>query len=352
MRALESAAGDQAGDFTHTTYARAMLNILEDFGEEKQRLVETQRAVLNILDDGALEKNRLEDVQRALVNILDDAALEAARLGDTERAMLNLLEDFDLEKRKVEEARALADATSHELSKQSEELARSNQDLQQFAYVASHDLQEPLRIVASFTQLLGQRYKGRLDADADEFIAFAVDGASRMRLMITDLLEYARLGGKGRSVKPVDCGRVLDQVLANLKAALMESHAQVTSDPLPTVTANETELTQLLQNLISNAIKFRSDKSPLIHVSAKRAGGEYVFAVHDNGIGIAQEHRDRIFVIFQRLNPRDRYSGTGIGLAICKKIVERQGGRLSVESRPEGGSTFSFTIPIVENATP
>jgi len=351
MRALEFAAGDQAGDSTLTAYARAVLNILEDFGEEKQRLVETQRAVLNILDDGALEKSRLEEVQRALVNILDDAALETVRLADTQRAMLNLLEDFDAEKGKVEEARALAEATGHELSKQAEELARSNQDLQQFAYVASHDLQEPLRIVASFTQLLGQRYKGKLDAEADEFIAFAVDGASRMQSMINDLLQFARLGGKGKSLTPVDCRLVLDQVLANLKAALTESDAHVTSDPLPTLTANETELTQLLQNLISNAIKFRSDKPCLVHVSARRGEADWVFSVRDNGIGIAPAHQDRIFVIFQRLNPRERYSGTGIGLAICKKIVERQGGRLWVESGAGAGSTFSFTIPQTGNAT-
>jgi hypothetical protein len=240
---------------------------------------------------------------------------------------------------------------SADLSRQTQELARSNRDLEQFAYVASHDLQEPLRMVSSFTELLGRRYKGKLDAEADEFIGFAVDAAARMGSMINDLLAYARLGSGERQVGPVNCRSILDQVLANLEAVIEENRAQVTSDPLPTLRANETELTQLLQNLISNAIKFRTERPAVVHVSAGRVGADWLFAVRDSGIGIASEHMDRIFVIFQRLNPRDRYSGTGIGLAICKKIVERHGGRIWVESTCGSGSTFFFTIPEREDAT-
>jgi len=261
-----------------------------------------------------------------------------------------------IEKARLHEAaqRELAERNEaeQELSKRAEELARSNQELEQFAYVASHDLQEPLRMVSSYTELLGRRYKGKLDADADEFIAYAVEGATRMQTLIGDLLAYSRLGRGEWSVGPVDCSSVLARALANLGVAIEESHAVVTSDPLPTVPANEAELTQLLQNLISNAIKFRGERPPAVQVSARRSGAEWVFAVRDNGIGIAPEHRERIFVIFQRLNPRDRYSGTGIGLAICKKIVDRHRGRIWVESEPGGGSTFLFSIPEKEGATP
>jgi light-regulated signal transduction histidine kinase (bacteriophytochrome) len=315
---------------------RAVLNILEDSAEETARLGDTQRAVLNILEDSAQETARLGDTQRAVLNILEDSAQEAARLGDTQRAMLNILEDVDIEKANVERANA--------------ELARSNSDLEQFAYVASHDLQEPLRIVASFTELLGRRYKGKLDADADEFIAFVVDGASRMQSMINDLLAYARLGSKARSLEAVDCREVLALAVANLDSAVKESHARIATNPLPTVRANATELLQLFQNLIANALKFRGDRPPVVDVSARLVGTEWIFAVRDNGIGIAPEHVGRIFVIFQRLNPRDRYSGTGIGLAICKKVVERHRGRIWVDSEPGRGSTFSFTIPHTEEA--
>jgi signal transduction histidine kinase len=330
---------------------RAILNILDDSALETARLADTQRAILNILEDVAGETARLEDTQRAVLNILEDSAQETAQLAETQRAMLNILEDVDVERKKVEQAKAAAEAVSADLSRQTQELARSNRDLEQFAYVASHDLQEPLRMVSSFTELLGRRYKGKLDAEADEFIGFAVDAAARMGSMINDLLAYARLGSGERQVGSVNCRSVLAQVLVNLEAVIEENRAQVTSDSLPTLTANETELTQLLQNLVSNAIKFRTERPPVVHVSAARVGAEWRFAVRDSGIGIAPEHMDRIFVIFQRLNPRDRYSGTGIGLAICKKIVERHGGRIWVESTCGGGSTFFFTIPEREDAT-
>ena len=225
------------------------------------------------------------------------------------------------------------------------DLARSNKDLEQFAYVASHDLQEPLRMVSSYTQLLARRYAGQLDAAANKYIAYAVDGANRMQRLIEDLLAYSRVGTRAKGFAPVDCAAVLDQALANLKASIEQSGAVVTHDPLPTVVHDKLLLVQLFQNLIGNAIKFHVEAPPRIHVSAEQKGDEWVLAVRDNGIGIDPQYAERIFTIFQRLHTNEEYAGTGIGLAICKKIVERHGGRIWVESHPGNGSTFCFTIP-------
>jgi PAS domain S-box-containing protein len=229
------------------------------------------------------------------------------------------------------------------------ELKRSNDELQQFAYVSSHDLQEPLRMVSSYTQLLAKRYKGRLDSDADEFIAFAVDGCNRMQGLIQDLLAYSRAGTSERELRKVPSENALQKALTNLRIMIKQSGAVVTHDALPTVRADETQLTQVFQNLVGNAIKYRRAEDPRVHVSAARNdGNEWTFSVGDNGLGIDPQYFERIFILFQRLHGRDEFEGTGIGLSICKKIVERQGGKIWVESQPEKGSTFYFALPEIE----
>ena len=226
------------------------------------------------------------------------------------------------------------------------ELKHSNDELQQFAYVSSHDLQEPLRMVASYTQLLAKRYKGRLDSDADEFIAFAVDGCNRMQGLIRDLLAYSRAGTNGKAFCEVSAEDALQGALTNLRIAIEQSGAVVSHDSLPAIMTDETQLTQVFQNLVGNAIKYRSAEGPRVHVSAAKKGdNEWIFSVRDNGLGIEPQYFERIFIIFQRLHGRDEFEGTGIGLAICKKVLERLGGRIWVESQPEKGSTFYFALP-------
>jgi PAS domain S-box-containing protein len=231
------------------------------------------------------------------------------------------------------------------------DLERSNRELEQFAYVASHDLQEPLRMVSSYTQLLAKRYADQLDQDAKDFIGYAVDGATRMQRMIQDLLTYSRVNTRGNPFAPTDANSFLGQARANLSRIIEETRAVVTNDELPTIMADETQLVQVFQNLISNAIKFRSKELPRIHVSGERNGDEWVFSVKDNGMGIDPQYYERIFVIFERLHGKEEYPGTGIGLAICKRIVERHGGRIWIESEPGKGSMFYFTLPIREEVT-
>ena len=232
------------------------------------------------------------------------------------------------------------------LAERADALARSNADLEQFAYVASHDLQEPLRMVSSYTQLLSRRYEGKLDSDADEFIHFAVDGAKRMQVLINDLLAFSRVGTRGQPFARVETRLCLEEALANLKATIDEHDARVEAEDLPPAIVDRQQLVQLFQNLIANAIKFHGSDPPLVRVTAQRRGADWMFGVADNGIGIEPQYFERIFTIFQRLHARDEFPGTGIGLAICKKIVQRHGGRIWVESNPGSGSAFHFTIPI------
>lgn len=227
-----------------------------------------------------------------------------------------------------------------------EELTRSNRDLEQFAYVASHDLQEPLRMVATYTQLLAERYQGKLDETADKYIHYAVDGALRMQTLVKDLLAFSRVGRVQQAPQDTDCNRVVRSVVANLQAAIQESGARIRYRHLPTVFADQSELVQLFQNLIGNAIKFRRADPPEVRITAERNKNEWLFSVADNGIGIDPQHADDVFVIFKRLHTREEYPGSGIGLSICKKIVEHYQGHIWVESQPGQGSTFRFTWPV------
>jgi signal transduction histidine kinase len=236
--------------------------------------------------------------------------------------------------------------TEEVLAREAAELARSNAELEQFVYVASHDLKEPLRMITSYLDLLQRRYKGKLDTDADEFIGFAVEGATRMQNLVSDLLAYSRASRGNVEMQRTDCEAAFGRAAANLSAAIKESAAALTHDRLPTVTANQSQLVQVFQNLIGNAIKFRSAAPPRVHVAAEKSEEEWVFSVRDNGIGIDKLFSQRIFKMFERLHSQTEYPGTGIGLTISKQIVERHGGRIWVESQPRRGSVFFFTIPM------
>jgi chemotaxis family two-component system sensor kinase Cph1 len=268
------------------------------------------------------------------------AHLESQPQPDADGATLSARVTFTdiTERKQAEEALSVA----------MRDLERSNKDLEQFAYVASHDLQEPLRMVASYTELLRKRYQGKLDADADDFIGFAVDGAIRMQHLLEDLLDYSRVGTRGKAPEPVSAKTAVDQAIANLGVQIADSKAEVNSGELPMVMADETQLMRVFQNLIGNAIKFhRPDKVPHVEVSSEHAGGLWRFSVADSGIGIGSGDLEHIFEVFTRLNAADEYPGTGIGLAVCRRIVERLGGSIWVESSGEGGTVFCFTLPAV-----
>ncbi len=353
-RALLNILEDSSGErVRQSDTQKAILNILADFGDEKRRLEETQRAILNILDDGNEERSRQSTTHSALLNILEDFGAEKERLEATQRAILNILDDFEDEKLKVEAVnvelrrevfeRAVAERA---LREKTDALARSNAELEQFAYVASHDLQEPLRMVSSYVQLFERRYAGQVDSQAKKYIDYAVEGAKRMQALIGGLLEFSRVGRVDEPSGTVDTDAALDQALLNLRSAIEESRATVRRGPLPTLTGNASRLAQVFQNLVANAIKFRRHgEAPVVHVSAIPSGREWAFAVRDNGIGIDPAYLERIFVIFQRLHTRAEYPGTGIGLSICKKVIERHGGRIWVESTAGAGATFHFTLP-------
>lgn len=255
---------------------------------------------------------------------------------------LNLIHARALElSREIQERKR----TEEKLNKTLRELERSNKELEEFAYVASHDLQEPLRMVASYTQLISRRYKGKLDETADEFLDYASEGALRMKQLIHDLLEYSRVTTKGKNFNSVDCNKILEVVLKNLRIQIEHNKAVIKSTGLPVIMADDTQMIQLFQNLISNAIKFKQQIPPEIHVSAVLKNNFWLFSFRDNGIGIDPTFRERIFIIFQRLHEKSEYPGTGIGLSVCKKIVQRHGGDIWVESELHKGSTFYFTVP-------
>ena len=315
----------------------------------------SRRIVINRLEaltDMSSEIGKGNLQRRLDIRSNDELGILASAFNDMAGELGERKRQLDEEKNKVldkveelEEQITRRETAEEALKRTVTDLRRSNAELEQFAYVASHDLQEPLRMVSSYMQLLSRRYAGKLDSDADDFIGFAVDGARRMQVLIQDLLVYSRVGTRGKPFEPTNCEDVLEQVLSNMEVAINESGAVVTHDPLPTVAADASQLAQIFQNLIGNAIKFQGEETPRVHVSAERKAGEWLFSVADNGIGIDPEFFERIFVIFQRLHGRGEYSGTGIGLAISRKIVERHGGRMWVESESGTGSTFYFTIP-------
>lgn len=270
-------------------------------------------------------------------------------------AVSEAYEQYETDHAMVERSLELSSAELLEKNRQIEvqkgELERSNQELEHFAYIASHDLQEPLRTVQSYLQLIKRRYSDKLDQDADDFINYAVDGATRMRSLIEDLLTYARVSSRARPLEPVKVDVVIDDVLQGLEVRLQEKQAVVERGPLPTVSADRRQLGQLLQNLITNAVKFmKKDTRPVVKIDAERVGDEWFLRVQDNGIGMSQEYTEKIFVIFQRLHSREEYEGTGVGLAVCKKIVELHKGRIWVESELDKGSTFFIALPAQPDA--
>ena len=331
------------------------------------------------LKNGGIWEGELQHYTKSGQKVIVSSRIQVVKRDDGTEVLLETNRDITERKRMeihnknlLEEERQLSEeliATNEELQATTEELRTSNEELiyaqnslrdiinklknsnrelEQFAYVASHDLQEPLRMVSSFTQLLERRYKDRLDDDADDYIDFIVEGAQRMKNLIDDLLAFSRLNTEIREFEIILMEVALDDVLTNLKASIKENNAQITYDTLPTINGDPLQINQLLQNLIANAIKFHGENPPLIHISAQEFGKDWLFSINDNGIGIDKDHQEQIFNIFKRLHTRDQYEGTGIGLSICKRIVQRHGGKIWVESEPGKGSTFYFTIPIKE----
>ena len=297
-----------------------------------------------------LFKPIVPDILRSKVSVFVDLFRKTKQLerqAEALRAKNQELESLVAERTRAEESvRELNAELEQRVIERTRELTRTNDELRQFAYVASHDLQEPLRTVGSYAQLLQRRYAGQLKGDGEEFIRYIVDGVQRMHVLLNDMLAYSRVTTQEAARPHTHCRMeaALQLAIANLEAAIRDSEAQITYDPMPTVLADESQVAQVMQNLISNAIKYRGDEPPRIHVSARANDSEWVFAVHDNGIGIESKYHERIFGIFKRLHGKDK-PGTGMGLAICKKIVERHGGRIWVESTPGSGSVFQFTIP-------
>jgi signal transduction histidine kinase len=297
--------------------------------EQTQTVVSALTGTLALLIFGLLSW-----VYKITSKAIDDEKVRVKELNASNLGLQNEIEQ------RIRTEKALKEATI--------KLSSSNTDLQQFAYVASHDLQEPLRAVSGFLTLIMSKHKDKLDPETEGWINHAVEGSQRMRSLINDLLVYARVESTGKALANIDCNAALTLAEKDLAVMLAETEAELISDNLPHVLGDVGQLGQLLQNLIGNAVKFRGDKKPVVRITVSRKDNEWLFTVKDNGIGFDQEHADRIFVIFQRLQGRDEYKGTGIGLALCKKIVERHGGRIWVESQKGSGSTFFFTIPAIE----
>ena len=319
------------------TLSKALLNGEEIIGEE----------MLILRGDGSKGTVHVSSVPvrdktgQIIAGIVVDVDITERK--QAEEALKKAYDSLD---KKVKERTAELETAQKILKSKLKELTRSNEELEQFAYVSSHDMQEPLRMITSYLQLLQKRYQGNLDERADKYIHFAVDGAARMQNLITDLLVYSTVTRSSIEFETTDSELILNKVLSTLKVFINENKAKVTYDPLPAVIANPIQLGQVFQNLIFNAIKFHKEEAPKIHISAERKANEWVFSVRDNGIGIDPQYSERIFEIFKRLHTREYFSGTGIGLAICKKIVERYGGRIWVESELGKGSTFYFTLHI------
>lgn len=313
-------------------------------GRSIRRPVEALRAAARTVASGDLERHvecrgrdEIGDLARAF-----NEMTQSLKASDSD-----LREEIREREKAQRELQLLNETLERRVQERTAELTRSNQSLQQFAYVASHDLQEPLRAVEGYSQVLAKRYGGQLDDRADEFIQHIVEGVERMKSLIKGLLEYSRIGSRGRPLRAVDLGASLQEALKNLGAAIQESNAEVSVDRLPTVTADPEQMSRLLQNLIANAVKFRGEAPPRVHVSAERDDDRkrWIVCVRDNGVGIEPSYRDQIFLLFKRLHTRDQYEGTGIGLSICKRIVERHGGEIWLESEPGSGSAFFFTVP-------
>jgi len=278
----------------------------------------------------------------------EEKAVDYIKQGATDCVLKDHLARLPVSVRRALEEKQLRDQrrrSEEELAQKVAELARSNAELEQFAYVASHDLQEPLRMIATYTQLLAERYRDKLDEQANKYIAYSVDGAVRMQALIQDLLKFSRVGKAAIEPRTTDCRMIVEQALKNLQAAVEESGAVVKWHGLPTVMADLSQLTQVFQNLIANAIKFHGSEAPVIQIAAEKKDNEWVLTVSDNGIGIPAENWQDIFVIFRRLHTRTEYEGNGIGLSICKKIIERHGGKIWIEAQAQPGSCFKFSLP-------
>lgn len=342
---ITSEAVQTPEEFRQRIKARCPDVVLSDYNLGQWRGTEA----LEILREEGL------DIPLILVSgVLGDVtAVECIKQGVTDYVLKDSLARLSvalrgaLKDKKSREERQRAQAS---LAEKVEELARSNRDLEQFAYVASHDLQEPLRMVGAYTQLLAERYRGKLDEQADKYINYAVDGAERMQSLIHDLLAFSRVGRQETELRHINCNEAVGQALKDLQGAITESGAVIHHENLPWLNANQSQLKQVFQNLIGNAIKFRGSNIPVIHISAERRGAEWIFSVADNGIGISAEHAENVFIIFNRLHTRTEYPGNGIGLAICKKIIERHRGRIEAMSREGGGTIFRFTLPVARLA--